>query len=151
MKPQKLLLFSLGLAAFAAGCNPATDDKSAADPLNKLKTDTREIARDVQEYSFAQKAQFTDAMRVQMVEIRAELDRLAARIEKSAGATRDEAKPKFQALRTQTETLTGQLDGVRDATESTWTDVKTGFRTGLLQLKDGFQQARQWTSEKIAP
>jgi hypothetical protein len=44
-----------------------------------------------------------------------------------------------------------QLDEARNATESTWGDVKAGFRKGYSELKDGFQNARQWVSDKIAP
>jgi len=43
------------------------------------------------------------------------------------------------------------LDATRNATESTWNDVKAGFKKGYGELKDSFQQARQWVSEKIAP
>jgi hypothetical protein len=32
-----------------------------------------------------------------------------------------------------------------------WRDVKVGFGKGYRELKDGFQQARQWVSDKIAP
>ena len=62
-----------------------------------------------------------------------------------------EAKPKLQALREQTAKLNKQLDEAKNATESTWNDVKAGVKKGWGELKDGFQQARQWVSEKIAP
>jgi len=44
-----------------------------------------------------------------------------------------------------------QLDEARNATKSTWGDVKAGFKKGYSELKDGFQQARQWVSDKVAP
>jgi hypothetical protein len=43
-----------------------------------------------------------------------------------------------------------QLDVARNATESTWDSVKAGSKKAYGELKDGFQQARQWVSEKIA-
>jgi len=54
-------------------------------------------------------------------------------------------------LREQTAKLTRQLDDAKGATESTWNDVKAGFKKGYGEVKEGFQQARQWVSEKIAP
>jgi hypothetical protein len=47
--------------------------------------------------------------------------------------------------------LNTQLDTAKSATESTWDDVKAGFKKGYSELKDGFNQARQWVSDKIAP
>jgi hypothetical protein len=43
------------------------------------------------------------------------------------------------------------LDKAKNATESTWDDVKAGFKKAYSELKDGFNQARQWVSDKIAP
>jgi len=59
-------------------------------------------------------------MRSQLVALNADLDQLSAKIEKSSDASKAEAKPKLQALRDQTAVLNKQLDGVKDATESTW-------------------------------
>jgi hypothetical protein len=53
--------------------------------------------------------------------------------------------------RDQAARLNTDLDKARNATESTWDDVKAGFRTGYGELKDGFNQARQWVGDKIAP
>ena len=39
----------------------------------------------------------------------------------------------------------------KNATESTWSDVKEGVKKGYNELKDAFQQARQWVSDKTAP
>jgi len=47
--------------------------------------------------------------------------------------------------------LNKKLEEAKSATESTWDDVKAGFKKGYSELKDGFQQARQWASDKIAP
>ena len=83
--------------------------------------------------------------------IQAILDQLAAKIEKSSDTAKAEAKPKLDALRGQAAKLNKKLDEARNATESTWDDVKAGFKKGYAELKDGFNQARQWVSDKIAP
>jgi len=61
------------------------------------------------------------------------------------------SKPKLQALRDQVAKLNQQLDAAKNATESAWGDVKASFQKGYGELKDGFNQARQWVSDKIAP
>ena len=66
-------------------------------------------------------------------------------------AAQAEAKPKLQMLRDQANKLNQQLDKAKNATESTWDDVKAGSKKAYNELKDGFQQARQWVSDKIAP
>ena len=54
-------------------------------------------------------------------------------------------------MRDQASKLNQQLDKAKDATESGWDDVKSGFKKGYNELKEGFQTARQWVSDKIAP
>jgi hypothetical protein len=44
-----------------------------------------------------------------------------------------------------------QLDEAENATESTWDSVKAGSEKAYDGLKNDFQQARQWASDKIAP
>lgn len=105
----------------------------------------------MKDYTFAQKAAFVEKMRGQMAEINRDLDQIAAKIEKSSAAIKAEAQPKHQALRDQTAKLHQQLDAVMSATEATWDDVKAGSRTAYIELKDGFHQARQWVSDRIAP
>jgi hypothetical protein len=47
--------------------------------------------------------------------------------------------------------LSKRLDEVTNATESTWGAVKAETEKAYAALKDGFVQARQWVSDKIAP
>jgi len=157
MKHQRLIITFLSVAAFAVGCKPSAE-RSAADnreataqQMDKVKTETKEAAQDMNDYSFAQKAEYTEKMQSQLAEINRDLDQLAAKIEKSSDAAKAEAKPKLQALRDQTARLSKNLEEARNATESTWGDVKAGSKKAYGELKDGFQQARQWVSEKIAP
>jgi len=148
MKSKTLLLTLLSAAAFAMGCNK---EETTSQQLDKVQAETREAAQDMKDYAYAQKAEFVATMETQLAEINRDLDLLAAKIEKSSDAAKAEAKPKLQVLRDQTAKLTKQLDEARNATESTWGDVKAGFKKGYSELKDGFNQARQWVSEKIAP
>jgi hypothetical protein len=54
-------------------------------------------------------------------------------------------------LRDEASGLNKQLDEAKNATESTWDSVKVGTKKAYNGLKDDFQQARQWASDKIAP
>jgi uncharacterized damage-inducible protein DinB len=127
---------------------------SAVNSPPKIGRASREInavAQEVKDYTFAQKAAFLKSMQTQMTEIHRELLHISDAIDKSSAAIKAEAQPKHQALRDQTAKLHQQLDAAISATESTWNDVKAGSRTTYKELKDGFHDARQWVSDKIAP
>ena len=116
-----------------------------------MKKETKAAAEDMKDYAFAQKDEFVAKMQVQLAEINRDLDELSVKVEKSSETAKAEWKPKLQALRDQAERLNKQLDQAKNATESTWNEVKSGARKAYDELKDGFQKARQWVSEKIAP
>lgn len=157
MKHQAILVTCIAVAAFAVGCKPSEEKSAAANreataqQIDKVTKDTKEAAQDMKDYAYAQKAEFVEKMQSQMAEINRDLDQLSAKIEKSSDAAKAEAQPKLQMLRDQAARLNKQLDEARNATESTWDDVKAGFKKGYGEFKDGFQQARQWVSDKIAP
>ena len=148
-----LALTFFAITAFAVGCKPSAeqDRKATAEQFDKVKQETKEAAQDMKDYTFAQKDAFVVKMQGQMAAINRDLDQLMARVEKSSDAAKAEAKPKLQALRDQAAKLNQQLDEAKNATESTWGDVKAGFKKGYNELSDGFQAARQWVSDKIAP
>jgi DNA repair exonuclease SbcCD ATPase subunit len=157
LKRKQLAITCLAVIAFTVGCKPAAEQSAAenreatAAQFDKVKKETKEAAQDLQDYAYAQKAQFLATMQRQLAAINRDLDQLAAQIEKSSDAAKAEAKPKLQALREQAAKLNKQLDEAKGATESTWGDFKAGFTKGYGELKDGFQAARQWVSDKIAP
>ena len=148
MKHKRLVIAFLSVAAFAVACKK---EETASQQLDNVKTETKAAAREMKDYAFAQKAEFTANMQSQLAEINRDLDHISAKIEKSSDPTKAEAKLKLQALREQVAKLNKKLEEAKSATESTWDDVKAGFKKGYSELKDGFQQARQWVSEKVAP
>jgi chromosome segregation ATPase len=144
-----LWMSPLALAAIVtAGCD---QKPNVSTRIETLQAETRETTQSMKDYTYAEKAEFTAKMQGQLAAINKELDDLAIRIGKSSDSVKADATPKFRALRTQADKLARQLDGARDATESTWDDVKSGTRKAYDELTDGFQQARQWVSDKIAP
>ena len=150
MKNKTLLITFLSVAAFAVGCKPS-DEKSTAQQIDKVQTETKQAAQDMKDYTFAEKAEFVKTMQDQLTALNQDLDKLSAKIDSSNDAIKAEAKPKLQALRDQATKLNQQLADASNATESTWDSVKAGSKKGYNELKDGFNQARQWVSDKIAP
>jgi chromosome segregation ATPase len=150
MKNTILATTFFAIAAIAVGCKP-TDNTSTSQQLEKVKTETRADAQAMKEYAYAQKAEFVTAMQVQLDTLNKDIDALAKKIDNSSDEVKADAKPKLQALRDKAAELNKQLDEAKNASESTWDSVKVGSEKAYHDLKDDFQQARQWASDKIAP
>jgi len=148
MKSNLLTATLLSLAALAVGCDKKD---TTSQQINAVEAKTDEAAQEMKDYSYAQKAEFTETMQGQLAAINKDMDRLSARIEQSSDAAKAEAKPKLQALREKADRLGKQLEEAKGATESTWDSVKAGSKKTYGELKDGFTQARHWLSDKIAP
>jgi cytochrome c556 len=148
MKHTNLLFTLLAAAAFAVGCNK---EPSTSQQIEKAQAETKQAAQDMKDYTYAQKAEFVEAMQAQLAALNRDLDQLSAKVEKASDTIKAEAQPKLQALRDQTAQLNKQLDEARNATESTWDNVKGGLKKAYAASAEGFQQARQWVSDKIAP
>ena len=148
MKSKPLVITLLSVVAFAVACNK---EPTTAEQIDKVKTETTTDAQDMKIYTYAQKTEFVTTMQGQLDTLNKDLDQLSAKIESSSDTVKAEAKPKLQALRDQSAQLTRQFDNVRNATESTWDSVKATSQKAFQSLKDGFQQSRQWLSDKIAP
>jgi len=86
-----------------------------------------------------------------LAELNRELIVLSNKVETSSEAVKTDAKPKLEALRDQSAKLNTQLDEAKGATESTWDNVKSTSSKAYEDLKDSFQDARQWASDKLAP
>jgi methyl-accepting chemotaxis protein len=117
----------------------------------KVTHETKEAAQDMKDYTFAQQAEFVTQMQSQLDALDKDMDPISAKIESFSDAFKADAKPILQALRDQAAQLNKQLDNIRNATESTWESVQVASRKAFDSLQDGFQQSRQWLSDKIAP
>ena len=148
MKKITLLVSFLSAAAFVVGCD---QDKTASQQIDQVKTETKQAASDMKDYTFAQKDEFVKYMQGQLTTLNADLDKLSAKIDSSSDAVKTEAKPKLQALRDQATKLNQQLADDANATETTWDSVKAGTKKAYDAVEKGFMDARQWVSDKIAP
>ncbi len=148
MKNKILLITFLSAAAFAVGCDK---DKTTSQQLDQVQADTKKAAQDMKDYTYAQKSEFVEKMQGQLAALNRDLDQLEAKVANASDSVKAEAKPKLQALHEQSSGLNKQLDTLKNATESTWDSVKSGFKSAYESSKDGFNQARQWVSDKVAP
>jgi len=148
MKHKALILTSLAAAAFVVGCDKQS---TTSQEIDKVEAKTEKAAQDMKDYTYAQKAEYTATMETNLAEINRDLDALQMKIDKASDDVKAEAQPKLQALRQKAAELNKHLDGVKNSTEATWESVKAGAKQAYGELKDGFNQARQWVSDKIKP
>jgi ferredoxin-NADP reductase len=153
-----VILFLL-VAALAACCTSvdaksaagSKQSKTAALQLDQAKTEAKEAARAIQDYAYAQKAEFVDKMKKELLEIEVETNRLAFEVDRSSSTAKADAKAELDAVREKWARAKKQLDQAESATESTWKQVKGGFKKSHDDLKDSFDKTRQWLSDKIEP
>ena len=148
MKNKPLLITFLSAAAFVVGCDK---EPTTAQQLDTVKTETKQAASDMKDYTFAEKDEFVKYMQGQLTALNADLDKLSAKIDSSSDDIKAEAKPKLQALRDQAAKLNQQLADDSNATASTWDSVKADTKKAYDSMAAGFADARQWVSDKIKP
>ena len=125
--------------------------KSPAAQLDQIKMEAQKTAQDMRNYARAQQAEFVASTESWLAGIKRDLDQLLAKFEAGGNAARAEAESKIRVLRDRSAKLNKRLEEARHASGSAWGGVKAGFKQDCLELKDGFRQARQWASDKIAP
>lgn len=137
------------VTALAVGCGSKQGESAAA--RDRAMMETEEAAQAMQDYAYAQKAEFVDEMRRELADIQEELDRLSARVERSSGVAKAEARTQLDAVREKWAQVNTQLDQAESANESTWDDMMGAFKESYAALEDSFEKTRQWMSDKIAP
>jgi len=159
MRNTTWLIPFLGVAALTLSCT-STEGKAApapipgetaAEELDNAITETAEAAEAINEYAYAQKAEFVAKTKQELLEIQQELDRLSAKADSVGGAVKAEAETTLGTVRKQWALTKTHLDAVENASESSWNDIERSFRKSYGQLKDSFEKSRQWLSDKIEP
>ena len=159
MKVSTLAAAFFVAAALVVSCKSTTEtspsrtgqDSAAALQLVKAKAATAEAVVAMDDYAYARKAEFVAKMESELVATQEELDRLGVKVASSAGAVKAEATTKLDAARVKLAQSKQQLQQAENATESTWNDVKKGYKESYGGLKDSIVLTRQWLSDKIAP
>jgi cytochrome c553 len=154
MKRKLSFHAALCAAAFLIGCkpadNPSANDQTAPPQIDQVRKETREALKAANDYAYAQRKEFAAKMNAELEGLKEEMNQLAAHVEKSNAATKDEAAPRMKSLQERSDTLREKLDELKNATEATWEDVKAGVSKGADELKESVTQARHWLSEKLA-
>jgi hypothetical protein len=159
MRSSKLTIAFVVTTALLVGCKSTTEtstsatgqDSATALQLAKAKAATAEAVLAMDDYAYARKAEFVAKMKSELVATQEDLDRLGAKVASSAGAVKAEATTKLEAARVKLAQTKQQLQQAENATESSWNDVKNGFKESYAGLKDSIVLTRQWMSDKIAP
>ena len=159
MRSAKLSIPFFIVAALGSGCKSTTEkstneiqqNSAAAFQLTKAKAATLEAAQAMEDYAYVRKAEFVAKMNAELVATQEELDRLGAKVSSAAGAAKADATTELAAARVKLAQTKQQLNQAENATESSWNDVKRGFKESYSGLKDSIVLTRQWLSDKVAP
>ena len=149
----------VALITATLGCSTKKDEGPASEPEHartaeqreKAKVEAQEAKQALQDYAYAQKAEFIAQMKKDLAETEQELDRLSAKVDESTGAAKADAKLKLDAVREQCVQAKRKIDEAEAATETTWDEVKVSARRSYGEMKESFDETRQWVSDKIEP
>jgi hypothetical protein len=123
----------------------------ATTPSTDLTAPDTQPAEDSTMYSFAQKHEIRNDMKVQIDKIKADIAELSAGIDKADDKAKADAKPMLRSLLERAAKLDVLLGKAQDSTLATWNEVKAEFKTGLVDVEKGIADVRTWLSGKIAP
>jgi hypothetical protein len=113
-----------------------------------VQAETRQIMND---FTFGQPTESLKSMQQQVNDLKQILDCIAGQFESPSGVRNAGAATRLQALRDQAAHLDLSLAGAEPASEPSWDGVKSGLRKSTASASRGFQEVRQWLSDKIAP
>lgn len=152
------LISTLLLAALFAGCDFGKKEDPvvlAADKTSQelvaATTAAQDVAEEMRAFAFDQRAVFTAKMTAKVEALRENVSTLSAKIDGSTAEVKSAAAPKLKALRDQMKVLEKQLVALEGATPSTWDGIKADSLKAYVAVDDGFDDARRWVSEQIAP
>ena len=161
MKKTTCIIAFITTTAALAGCTkkdaepamPADAAAPAAVPAEQpaAEPSANPEAAPMPEYTLAQKVEFSDMVKKEVAALQMELDALSAKVDTSAEAVKTEGQAKVKAVHEKMAAAKTSLGQLETATEATWEAVRTSVKQANSDLKDAFNQARQWASEKIAP
>lgn len=140
------------------GCDWLINDSASQERQDKLiakldqnKKDNDEAIKESIDYTYRQRAKFINEMKKELSDIQKDMDELSIKAEKTQDKAKTDAKIKLDALREEMELTKKHIEESEKADETTWEDVKKGFRKANADLKKSFENTRQWLSDKIEP
>ncbi|HLP10022.1 MAG TPA: hypothetical protein VK178_17810 [Opitutaceae bacterium] len=121
------------------------------DTAQALQEDASDAADEIQDFSYEQRANYVAAARAKIENLKTRLEKLSASVERSSEAVKADSRPRLAALRERIAKLEAQLDSAENTGADAWDHFKADMRNSYAEMKKSFREARQWTSEKIAP
>ena len=155
ISPVVVLFAAFGVAV--VGCKPSDDGSAENAPkpideqLVEAKDAVEEAGSELEELAYSQRQEFIKSMNMQLAELTKDLGDISDQIEKSSSAVKVEAAPKLASLKGKIDVMEKQLEALEDAEASTWEMAKEKTGQAYADLKDGFNDMRQWLGDKIAP
>jgi len=144
-----ITLLTTTLLATGGLFGQSTNQNDAAQDLKNANCHIQGAAKNLKDYTFAEKDAFTEAMKNNLAEMNKHIDILDARVNKAGVAAKSELQPKLDALRMKSDQLGKQINTIPTATESTWESVKTDTKDSFRKLKIALGHDREWISKKI--
>lgn len=118
-------------------------------PNNNPTTTTTTVPRDY-DYPYVQRGQFGESMRSEMARLKADMDRLAERVDNASDAAKAEQSARLEALRQRVNQLEKDIGDVEKASESTWEDMKRSIRKSYEEVKQSLRDAGDWVDDKVS-
>ncbi|MFT3831663.1 MAG: hypothetical protein QM691_18360 [Opitutaceae bacterium] len=135
-----------------AGPAPAESvSDTVHDTAQAIQDEASDAADEIQDYTYEQRANYIAAARVKIESLKRRLEALSASVDRSSEAVKADSRPRIAALRERIAKLEAQLDAAQGTGADAWDRFKAEMRSSYSELKQAFRDARQWTSEKIAP
>lgn len=120
--------------------------RAQAADSTKMKKKVSETAAAVGEYANDTKDDFKKEMNEDLAEIQTEMERLKKRAETATGAAQDSLKRQIANLESKRVEFKKKLDESAKKTGETsgeaWTQVKSGMKKAMAELKEGFAKAK---------
>jgi len=84
---------------------------------------------------------YIEKMHAQIDELDARIDELSAKAEKSKADAKIDLQRKLDTLRDKRKEVGEQMDALRNASQKSWSDVKTGFERAWGEFKGSVEDA----------
>ena len=144
---QLIALTLVTVTTLIAGCD---NTKTPVQQAQAAVASTNAPQQEPKDFNFAQKNEFTAAMRAQLAVFKTDTDLLEAKLATATEAIKTDLKPKIQSLKDQQVQLSQQLDDIPNATEPSWQNTMSNVKATCAALKTGLEQTRQTITDKSA-
>lgn len=130
----------------------ATEAAAAAAARSEAaRTAAADAAEELRAFNYEARTRFSEEMKTKVASLRESLDALGAGLESASATVRAEAVARQAALRVQVEALEARIAALDAATPTTWETIKADAVDAYVAVGDGFDDARRWLSNAIAP